>query len=115
MFTVPRLEPFRKFLKRISDLGLKIEITELDARLRLFGGHDDPYQAQGDFYEAFVPACLENPLCSGVTIWGLSDRHVWYDGLGVFKLHRPNESNLFDEKLSPKPAYQGLVNALTKG
>ena len=43
MFTVPRIEPFRKFLKAISDLGLKIEVTELDARLRLFGSHDDPY------------------------------------------------------------------------
>lgn len=114
MFTVPRIEPFRKFLKVISDLGLKIEITELDARLRLFGGRDDPYQAQGNFYEAFVAACLENPLCSGVTIWGVSDRHVWYDGLGVFKLHRPNESNLFDEEMAPKPAYQGLVNAFTE-
>lgn len=114
MFTVPRIEPFRKFLKAISDLGLKIEVTELDARLRLFGGHDDPYQAQGDFYEAFVAACLENPLCTGVTIWGVSDRHVWYDGIGVFKLHRPNASNLFDEQLTPKPAYQGLVNAFNK-
>ena len=114
MFTVPKIEPFRKFLKAISDLGLKIEITELDARLRLFGGHDDPYQAQGDFYEAFVAACLENPLCSGLTIWGISDRHSWYDGIGVFKLHRPNASNLFDEMLAPKPAYQGVVNALSK-
>jgi len=114
MFNVPKIEPFRKFLKAISDLGLKIEITELDARLRLFSGHDDPYQAQGDFYEAFVAACLENPSCSGVTIWGVSDRHSWYDGIGVFNLHRPNASNLFDEMLTPKPAYQGLVNALSK-
>lgn len=112
MFAVPRIEPFRTFLKAISDLGLKIEITELDARLRLFGGHDDPYQAQGDFYEAFVTACLENPLCSGVTIWGVSDRHVWYDGLGVFKLHRPNESNLLDEKMRRKPGYYGIMQAL---
>lgn len=114
MFTVPRIEPFRKFLKAISDLGLKIEVTELDARLRLFGSHDDPYQAQGDFYETFVAACLENPLCSGVTIWGVSDRHSWYNGIGVSKLHRPNESNLFDREMVPKPAYRGLVNAFTK-
>jgi GH35 family endo-1,4-beta-xylanase len=53
-------------------------------------------------------------LCSGLTIWGISDRHSWYDGIGVFKLHRPNASNLFDEMLAPKPAYQGVVNALSK-
>ena len=114
MFTVPRIEPFKRFLKWISDLGLKVEVTELDARLRLFDGHDDPYQAQGEFYEAFVAACLENPSCTGVTLWGISDRHVWYDGMGVFKLHRPNEANLFDEDLVPKPAYQGIVNAFVK-
>lgn len=114
MFVVPEIEPFRKFLKEISDLGLKIEITELDARLRLFDKYEDPYQAQGDFFEEFVSACLENPAVQGITFWGIADNENWYDGLSVFKLHKPNESLLFDKELLPKPAYYGVLNAIRK-
>lgn len=114
MFVVPEIEPFRKFLKEISDLGLKIEITELDARLRLFDEYEDPYQAQGDFYETFVSACLENPAVQGITLWGIADNEDWYDGMPVFQLHQPNESLLFDKELLPKPAYYGVLNAINK-
>ncbi len=112
MFVVPEIEPLRKFLKEISDLGLKIEITELDARLRLFDEYEDPYQAQGDFYEKFVSACLENPAVQGITLWGTADNEDWYDSMGVFKLHQPNESLLFDKQLQPKPAYYGVLKVI---
>ena len=114
MFTVPDIESFRIFLKRIADLGLKIEITELDARLRLFNSYPDPYQAQGEFYENFCKACIENPACTGITVWGLSDKTDWYDQMGVFKLHMPNESTLFDKDMNAKPAYFGLLNSLNR-
>jgi len=114
MFVVPEIAPFRKFLMDISNLGLKIEITELDARLRLFDEYEDPYQAQGEFYEEFVSACLDNPACQGITFWGAADNEDWYDAMGVFRLHRPNESLLFDQDLLPKPAYYGVLNAIKK-
>lgn len=114
MFVVPEIEPLRKFLNKISALGLKIEITELDARLRLFDKYVDPYQAQGDFYEEFVSACLENPAVQGITLWGIADNEDWYDNMGIFKLHQPNESLLFDKELKPKPAYFGVLNAFKK-
>ena len=95
-------------------MGLKIEITELDARLRLFDEYEDPYQAQGDFYEAFVSTCLENPAVQGITLWGIADIEDWYDNMPVFQLHQPNESLLFDKELLPKPAYYGVLNAINK-
>jgi endo-1,4-beta-xylanase len=114
MFVIPEIDPLKKFLKEISDMGLKIEITELDARLRLFDGYQDPYQAQGEFYEAFVTACLENPAVQGITFWGAADNEDWYDSMPIFQLHQPNESLLFDKELHPKPAYFGVLNAIKK-
>jgi endo-1,4-beta-xylanase len=111
MFTVPELEAFRAFLEEIRKMGLKIEIAEMDARLRLFANEEDPYQAQGDFFRDFTRICLANPAVEGITIWGIDDPG-WYDNLGVFNWHRPNNSVLFDTELNPKPSYFGMLDAL---
>lgn len=112
MFTVPEIEPFREFIQKITDLGLKVELTELDARLRLFDSYDDPYEAQGDYFKEISTACLENPGCTGITVWGISDKADWYDNMSVFQMHKPNKSTLFDIEMNAKPAYYGLLDAL---
>ena len=111
MFTVPELEAFREFLEELRKLDLKIEITEMDARLRLFAHEEDPYQAQGDFFREFTRICLENPAVEGITVWGIADPG-WFNGLGVFNWHRPNDPLLFDSQLNPKPSYFGMLDAL---
>ena len=111
MFSIPELEAFREFLEELQKMGLKIEIAEMDARLRLFAHEKDPYQAQGDFYREFTRICLENPAVEGITVWGITDPG-WYNGLGVFSWHRPNNPLLFDSQLNPKPSYFGMLEAL---
>jgi endo-1,4-beta-xylanase len=111
MFTIPELGALKDFLQEISDLGLKIEIAEMDARLRLFAHEDDPYKAQGIFYKEFTRICLEIPAVEGITIWGINDPG-WYDNLGVFNWHKPNNSVLLDNQLNPKPSYFGMMEAL---
>jgi len=83
----------------------------LDARLRLFANEKDPFQAQGDFFKAFTNICLDIPAVQGITVWGINDPG-WYNSLGVFNWHRPNNSVLFDEQLHPKPSYFGMLEAL---
>ena len=112
MFIIPELGAFRKFLSEIASMGLKIEIAEMDARLRLFANEEDPYQAQGDFYREFTRVCLEIPAVEGITVWGISDPG-WYNSLGVFNWHKPNNSVLLDSLLNPKPSYFGMLEALT--
>jgi endo-1,4-beta-xylanase len=114
MFTVPELDVFRVFLEEIQDLGLKIEIAELDARLRLFAKEDDPYRAQGDFFKEFTGVCLDIPAVEGITVWGIVDYPGFYDSLSVFQWHRPNNPLLFDTQLNPKPSYFGMLKALMK-
>ncbi len=111
MFTIPALEAFRAFLEEIRKMGLKIEIAEMDARLRLFANEEDPYQAQGDFFREFTRICLANHAVEGITVWGIDDPG-WYNSLGVFNWHRPNNSVLFDAQLNPKPSYFGMLDAL---
>jgi endo-1,4-beta-xylanase len=113
MFTIPEMDAFREFLGEIASMGLKIEIAEMDARLRLFANEKDPYKAQGDFYREFASICLANPAVEGITVWGIHDPG-WYNSLGVFNWHKPNNSLLFDNQLIPKPSYFGMLEALTQ-
>ena len=95
-------------------MGLLVEITEFDARIRLFEDSDDPYQAQGDYTTAYAAVCIENPSCVGFTVWGLSDATTWFDSVPPFRWMLPNDPLLFDTELRPKPAYHGIKTALKR-
>jgi endo-1,4-beta-xylanase len=101
----------RKFLEKITSMGLEVEITEMDARLRLFSGAHDPYEAQGEYYARILQTCLDIPLCRGLTFWGFSDNRSWEDSMSIF-FPRPNEPYLFDADMNPKPAYYHVYKAL---
>ena len=105
-FELPSLPEFRTFLRRLTALGFEVEVTELDARLRLFGGAPDPYRAQGRFYAEMLSICLETPGCRGLTFWGFADNACWMDALPLFA--KPNEPYLFDRDMNPKPAVNEL-------
>ena len=115
IFKTHDLETFRWFLERVSSLGLLTEITEFDARIRLFEGADDPYQAQGAYTTAYARACIENPDCIGFTVWGMSDALTWYDWVPPFSWMPPNDPLIFDTELRPKPAVRGIIEALNDG
>lgn len=92
-------------------MGLEVELTEIDMRLRIFDAADDPYEAQGKYYARLIKACMENPACKGVTFWGFSDGWCWIDALPFPK---PNEPYLFDSELNPKPAFFEIYSLLRK-
>lgn len=114
IFKTHNLDEFRQFVQRIADLGLLVEVTEFDARIRLFGEEPDPYQAQGDYTAEYARICIENPACIGFTVWGLSDASTWFDWVTPFNKMRPNDPLLFDVNLKPKPAYAQIREALEK-
>ncbi|MDG2169735.1 MAG: endo-1,4-beta-xylanase [Opitutales bacterium] len=107
-------DALERYIRSIGQLELKVEITELDVRLRLFGNEKDPYQAQGDQFKKIVEVCLNDPACIGVTLWGLTDRNNWMDSVPPFKWKSPNAPNMFDEDMNRKPAYLGIWNALNE-
>lgn len=99
-------------LTALGDLGLLVELTELDIPLYLFAADPEPLQAQAAAYADVVNACLAVPACRGITVWGLTDADTWVDSLFPFSIARPTRPLLFDEALAPKPAYDAVVAAL---
>ncbi|GAA2388642.1 hypothetical protein GCM10010420_10090 [Streptomyces glaucosporus] len=93
-------------LQRFADLGLEVAITELDIRMRT-PSDSTKLQQQARDYRAVADACLAVSACSGITVWGISDRDSWVPG--TF----PGEGDAcpWDSDYRPKPAYEALKAA----
>ena len=89
-------------MRRFTRLGLAVEITELDITSR------SPAAAgvQARDYGQTASACLAEPRCTGLTVWGVTDRWSW---IGAEKLALP-----FDEEGRPKPALQAIRIGLSR-
>ncbi len=112
IFKTHNLDEFRQFVNRVTEQGLLFEVTEFDARIRLFDAAEDPYQAQADYMTEYARICIENPSCTGFTFWGLSDARTWFDFVPPFKWMPPNDPLLFDLNSHPKPAYFRILELL---
>jgi endo-1,4-beta-xylanase len=97
---------FQAAVQAFADLGLVVEITELDVAMP--GQGADRADRQRETVHDFMAACLSVPACQGITFWGFSDAHSWIDGtFGPGLIPLP-----FDEDYLPKPAYEGARDAL---
>lgn len=98
-------------LKRFADLGLQIQITELDVALKL--GPDGKLEAnalaqQAAVYHGVVSTCLKFKACSAVQVWGFTDKYSW-----IPTFFPGNGAALpFDASYRVKPAYYSLLKAL---
>ncbi len=91
---------------RFADLGLSINISELDVRIaELAGSQAEKRAIQQQIYHTVVSACVETPACDAVTTWGFTDRHSWIDST-----FGPDDPLQFDENYQKKPAYYGMVD-----
>jgi len=102
----------KSYMRAIAELGLQVEITELDMSMIHFADSDDPYKTQGKQYYDIVKACLDEPACQGLTLWGLSDARNWMDEIPPFKWNAPNAPFILDEDMNKKPAFYGVWRAL---
>lgn len=84
-------------MKRLGDLGLEIEITELDV-INL--GDAEKVER----YAELGRTCKDSGVCTGVTTWGLYDGHTWR-GTEAAPL-------LLDTNFNAKPSYDALMTAL---
>ena len=109
-------------IKRFADLGLKVQITELDisvypkehnARERKPEDADtafshDKEQKQLEVYKmAFELFRKYRNVITGVTFWNISDKDSWLDNFPV--KNRKDYPLLFDQNLKPKKAYWEVV------
>jgi endo-1,4-beta-xylanase len=106
-----------RFLREISDRGLKIMTTEMDVVDT--GSPADIAARDADvaaFYRRYLEVVLDNPATTAVVTWGLTDKDSWItrgalpifvrkDGVAARPLP-------FDDSYRRKPAYYAIAQAL---
>ncbi|MEU7476868.1 endo-1,4-beta-xylanase [Lentzea sp. NPDC042327] len=83
-------------IKRFADLGVDVQITELD----IAGSN------QANAYGAVTRACMAVARCTGITVWGIRDTDSWRGGENPL---------LFTGSGAKKPAYNSVLDALNSG
>nr|PPQ62694.1 1,4-beta-xylanase [Streptomyces sp. QL37] len=86
---------FQANLQRFADLGVDVQITELDI--------EGSGSAQAANYTKVVNACLAVTRCTGMTVWGVTDKYSWRSS---------GTPLLFDGDYNKKPAYDAVLAAL---
>jgi hypothetical protein len=102
----PSLADLVANMQRFGELGLSVNISELDVRVsRVAGNRARKLAVQKQIYQLVSTACVQSPACSGITTWGFTDAHSWVDS--TFGADDPL---LFDEQYQKKPAYFGYID-----
>jgi endo-1,4-beta-xylanase len=107
-------DDFEKNLERYSDIGLLVNISEMDVSLCSgFASEAVALEAQRVRYNQMVGTCLRFEACHAVSLWGVSDGDSWLNS------SRPCESTtlspwplVFDYMYRHKPAWGGVADAL---
>ena len=94
-------------MRRLADLGLLVNISEMDVRIKDVSGTTQArLDTQRTAYHAIVAVCVAEPRCHAVTFWGFTDAHSWIDSqFGA------DDPLLFDEQYAVKPAFFGVLDA----
>ncbi|GAA3443861.1 endo-1,4-beta-xylanase [Planomonospora venezuelensis] len=97
----------RENMQRFADLGVEVRVTEIDVRMQT--PRDAAKDAtQATYYSDVVKACVAVSRCSGVTVWGFTDKYSWvpdtFPGQGA--------ALIYDENYGKKPAYTAVHDAL---
>ncbi len=113
----PNADDFRANVARYAALGLQVEITEMDISLCSVGANVLGLELQRFRYNRLVSACVDNPACRSVSLWGLSDPNSWLNDTGCMQgmlvLDTAPAPLAFNETFGRKPAWWGIYDALT--
>ncbi len=110
----PTAAQIRENMERFAALGLLVEITEMDVPVgELPGGVDDKLERQRAIAHDIVAACVAVEKCSGVTLWGFTDKYSWLNDphWGALRGRLPHLPLPFDADYAPKPMHAGIVDA----
>jgi endo-1,4-beta-xylanase len=99
-------------IQRLGELGLQVQITEMDVRYEGDSTADILSQQAGD-YRAMLQVCLDSDYCTAFIVWGVTDKFSWLRGENLGFFNNPTvEPLLFDDHYQPKPAYDALLDLL---
>ena len=112
----PLPSDYRGLTSWVGELGLEWALTEVDVPVPK-GTSTNPLAAdhQTRAYTGALGACVDDPACDTLVMWGISDRYTWWDTLVGGILTEPLP---FDRDLQPKPvafAMEDLLRASLTG
>jgi endo-1,4-beta-xylanase len=105
----PEPEAMAANMQRLADLGLLVQITEMDVRTQYHSISDEEKLVlQAKMYRQVIETCLAAGNCNAFITWGVTDRYSWIPGY----TGSPDMPLLFDLEGRPKPAYEAVRQAL---
>lgn len=98
-------------MQRITDLGLEVQVTEMDVRHDGVGD-EETFLRQAADYQRVLEVCLDNESCTAFIVWGVSDNFSWIrDWSGGNPEAKPL---LFTDDYEHKPAYYAIASLLAE-
>ncbi|MBQ9120542.1 MAG: endo-1,4-beta-xylanase [Lachnospiraceae bacterium] len=113
---VPGIEDIRRAIERYAELGVTLQVTEMDVSVFAFEDRSsipaptkELMERQAEFYERCFEIYREyKGIIESVTLWGIADDVTWLDGFPV--PGRKNWPLLFDVNHQPKEAFHRIMN-----
>jgi len=105
---------FAENMQHMADLGLDVEITELDIRLPVDSdgiASAADQEKQAEWFAEAINLCLAIERCTGVTLWGVGDYFSWVSG----EFPGWGSATPFDQQLQPKASFEAIREALAAG
>ena len=112
---VPTPRSVKEQIRRIGNLGLKVNISELDVRaVGISSNSNNPgkmrVKAQSQIYHDILAAALSEPAFDSIWLWGVTDKHSWVKYF--YERGDEEEPLLFDHNYNRKESYYALTKAL---
>jgi endo-1,4-beta-xylanase len=110
----PTVEQIHRNVERLAALGLRVELTEMDVPVgEIPGSREQKLEKQRALTREILGACLSVVQCTGVTFWGVTDRHSWLNDphWGALRGTRPHLPLPFDSDYRPKPMVSAIRDA----
>jgi endo-1,4-beta-xylanase len=92
---------------RFTNLGLKIDVTEMDVRM-ILPATPALLAQQASWYSTVMQACIALHHCVDFTVWEYTDKYSWIPGFFTGQ----GSGDIFDETFTPKPSYTAVLDAL---
>ncbi|NLL40188.1 MAG: endo-1,4-beta-xylanase [Clostridiales bacterium] len=109
LYTQDSIDSYIETLKSFSDIGLDVQITELDVSLgswmTIDSATEENLKVQGRYFYELISRIIEeneagNTRISSITYWGFVDNLSW---------RSPRSPLLYDAEINPKYAYYGAI------
>jgi endo-1,4-beta-xylanase len=96
---------------RYRALGVKVYVTELDVKIKQ-PVTENKLSEQAALYAMVMNAALNSTNCSGLSVWGYTDKYSWITTFHAFPGY--TDACLFDSDLKPKTAFLSVLQSCNK-